>query len=126
MGQHDKEWGALVTLLVDWKEKWWIVVMGVGLDPELTKWSVCLGPAIVLTEKGYKECHWLVVPHQPLWLSLTSPHSIQCLLPSVLSQALPIISALAMPPFGSMVKLGLVPIKVGPLLLSCTMKRNTV
>ena len=26
------------------------------------------GPAIVLTGKGYKEHHWLVVPHQPLQL----------------------------------------------------------
>ena len=38
------------------------MVMGVGLDPELTKWSVHSGPAIILTEKGYKEHHWLVVP----------------------------------------------------------------
>ena len=36
--------------------------MEVGLDPELTKWSVRSGPAIVLTRKGYKEYHWLVVP----------------------------------------------------------------
>ena len=33
-----------------------------GLDPELTKWSVRLGPAMVLTGKGYKEHHWLVIP----------------------------------------------------------------
>ena len=26
------------------------------------------GLAIILTGKGYKEHHWLVVPHQPLWL----------------------------------------------------------
>ena len=37
MGQHDKEWGALVTLLARWKEEWWVAVMGVGLDPELSK-----------------------------------------------------------------------------------------
>ena len=37
MGQYDKEWGKLVTPLADWKEKWWVVVMGVGLDPELSK-----------------------------------------------------------------------------------------
>ena len=37
-------------------------MMGVGLDPELTKWSVRLGPAIVLTGRGYKEHHWLIVP----------------------------------------------------------------
>ena len=36
--------------------------MDVGLDPELTKWSVRSGPAIVLTGKEYKEHHWLVVP----------------------------------------------------------------
>ena len=36
--------------------------MGVGLDPELTKWSVRSGPATVLTRKGYKEHHWLVIP----------------------------------------------------------------
>ena len=35
--------------------------MDVGLDPELTKWSMRSGPAIVLTEEGYKECHWLVI-----------------------------------------------------------------
>ena len=37
-------------------------MMGVGLDPELTKWSMRSGPAMVLTGKGYKEHHWLVVP----------------------------------------------------------------
>ena len=53
MGQADKVWSALVTLLADRTEKWWGSVMGVGLDPELTKWSVRSGPAIVLTGK-----HW--------------------------------------------------------------------
>ena len=43
-------------------EKWWGSVMDVGLIPELTKWSMRSGPAIVLTGKGYKEHHWLVVP----------------------------------------------------------------
>ena len=55
--------------LVDRKEEWWVIVMGVGLDPELTKWSVHSGLANFLTRKGYKEHHWPVVPHQPLWLS---------------------------------------------------------
>ena len=55
-------WGALVTPLVCRTEKWWGSVMNVELDPELTKWSVRLGPAIILTGKGYKEYHWLVVP----------------------------------------------------------------
>ena len=27
----------LVTPLADWKEKWWVTVMKVGLDPELSK-----------------------------------------------------------------------------------------
>ena len=36
--------------------------MDVGLDPELTKWSVRPGPVNILTGKGYKEHHWLVVP----------------------------------------------------------------
>ena len=62
MGQADKVWSALVTPLARRTEKWWGSVMEVGLDPELTKWSVRSGPAIVLTGKGYKEHHWLVVP----------------------------------------------------------------
>ena len=62
MGQDDKGWSALVTPLADRTEKWWGSVMVVGLDPELTKWSVRSGPAMVLTGKGYKEHHWLVVP----------------------------------------------------------------
>ena len=37
MGQDDKEWGTLVMLLVGQKEEWWVMVMGVGLDPELSK-----------------------------------------------------------------------------------------
>ena len=72
MGQHDKEWGELIMPLAGQKEEWWVVVMEVGLDPELTKWSMHLGLAIVLTGKGYKEHHWLVIPHQPLWLSSIS------------------------------------------------------
>ena len=62
MGQADRVWSALVSLLAGQTEEWWVSVMGVGLDPELTKWSVCSGSAIVLTGKGYKEHHWLVVP----------------------------------------------------------------
>ena len=37
MGQDDKEWSTLVTPLAGRKEKWWVMVMGVGLDPELSK-----------------------------------------------------------------------------------------
>ena len=62
MGRADKVWSASVTLLARRTEKWWVSVMDVGLDPELTKWSVRSGPATVLTGKGYKEHHWLVVP----------------------------------------------------------------
>ena len=62
MGRADKVWSALITPLADRTEKWWGSVMDVGLDPELTKWSMRSGPAIVLTGKGYKEHHWLVVP----------------------------------------------------------------
>ena len=43
--------------------------MGVGLDPELTKWSVRSGLVNFLTRRGYKEYHWLVIPHQPPQLS---------------------------------------------------------
>ena len=59
----------LIMLLTDQKEKWWVTVMDVELDPELTKWSMHSGLAIILTGKGYKKYHWLVVPHQPLRLS---------------------------------------------------------
>ena len=30
-------------LLADWKEKWWVTVMDVGLDPELSKMVRVLG-----------------------------------------------------------------------------------
>ena len=55
------------------------MVMDVGLDPELTKWSVRSGPAIVLTRKGYKEHHWLVVP--PSTTSVTSTLIIYLIMP---------------------------------------------
>ena len=52
MGQDDKGWSTLVTPLADRKEEWWVTVMGMGLDPELTKWSMRSGPAIILTGTG--------------------------------------------------------------------------
>ena len=65
-------------LLVRRTEKWWGSVMGVGLDPELTKWSVRSGPAKVLTGKGYKERHWLVVPsiNRLGYLHFSSPNTL--------------------------------------------------
>ena len=101
------------------------MVMGVGLDPELTKWSMRAGPAIVLTRKGYKEHHWLVVPHQPLWLSPLSPYLTKCLLPFIPSLVLPITLGSVMLLSMSIARLGPIPVRVGPLLPSCTMKRNT-
>ena len=74
-------WSALVTLLARQTEKWWGSVMDVGLDPELTKWSVRSDPAIVLTGKGYKEHHWLVIPsinhfsYLPPFIRYTMPSS---------------------------------------------------
>ena len=43
MGQDDKGWSVLVMPLADWKEKWWVTVMEVGLDPELSKMICVLG-----------------------------------------------------------------------------------
>ena len=73
------------------KEKWWVAVTEVGSDPELTKWSMRSGPALILTGKGYKEHHWLVVPHQPLRLSLFAPFnytmpSSSCTIPGTQDQ----------------------------------------
>ena len=55
-------------------------MMEVGLDPELTKWSVHSGSATVLTGKGYKEHHWLVVPPSTTsvisYFSITTAYSI--------------------------------------------------
>ena len=42
MGQDDKGWSALVTPLVDRMEEWWVTVMRVGLDPELSKMARAL------------------------------------------------------------------------------------
>ena len=44
-------------------------------------WSVRSDPANFLTGKGYKEYHWLVVPHQPLRLS-PLPSSLLLPMPS--------------------------------------------
>ena len=43
MGQDDKGWSVLIMPLADQKEMWWVAVMGVGLDPELSKMVRVLG-----------------------------------------------------------------------------------
>ena len=52
MGQDEKGWSALVTLLADWKEEWWVTVMGVGLDPELNKMVRALRSGYCLNREG--------------------------------------------------------------------------
>ena len=52
MGQYDKQWSVLVTLLVGRKEKWWVVVMGVELDPELSKVVCALGSGYCPNREG--------------------------------------------------------------------------
>ena len=89
MGQADKVWSALVTPLANRTEKWWGSVMGVGLDPELTKWSVHPGSAIVLTGKGYKEHHWLVVPPSTIPVISTSPQSALLLIMPMSARTIP-------------------------------------
>ena len=58
MGSDDKGWSALVMLLADRKEKWWVAVMGVGLDPELSKVVCVLGSGYCRSEERRvgKEC----------------------------------------------------------------------
>ena len=72
-------WSALITPLAHRTEEWWGSVLEVGLDPELTKWSVRSGPAIVLTGKGYKEHHWLVVPPSTTLVISYSHHNYHLL-----------------------------------------------
>ena len=112
-------------LLADRMEEWWGSVMDVGLDPELTKWSVRLGPVIVLTGKGYKEHHWLVIPHQPLRLSPIHFTTTQCLPLPVPSPALRTSSESAVVPSESAVKLAPVPMPIGPSPPLCLMKKVT-
>ena len=103
--------------------------MDVGLDPELTKWSVRSGPAIVLTGKGYKERHWLAVPPSttsvisfPTQPTLTLP--CQCLL--VPFRELRMSSVGVVPLFVSGAKPEIVPTPGGPSLPSCSTKRDIV
>ena len=39
-------------LLVHWKEKWWVAVMRVGLDPKLSKVVCALGSGYCPNRKG--------------------------------------------------------------------------
>ena len=52
MGQDDKGWSALVTPLADQKEEWWVAVMEVGLDPELSKMVRAFGSNYYLNWEG--------------------------------------------------------------------------
>ena len=100
--------------------------MGVGLDPELTKWSVRSGPVIVLTKEGYKEYHWLVIPPSTTLVISYITNLTQCLPPSVPFLVLLTILGLVKPLSVFMVRLVLVPIKAAPSPPLCTMKRNIV
>ena len=125
----DKVWSALVTLLARRTEKWWGSVMDVGLDPELTKWSVRSGPAIVLTGKGYKERHWLVVPPSTtpvISSSITTTAFTQiCRCPLVLFPELKISTVGAEPPLGFGVKPGTAPTKEGLSPPLCSTRKVT-
>ena len=107
------------------------MVMGVGLDPELTKWSVRSGLVNFLTGRGYKEHHWLVVPHQPLRLSSHQQYLL-CLLLLIIVP--PPLALFPVPstnwesvglPFRSILKLGTTPLKTALLPRSCITRRST-
>ena len=101
--------------------------MDVELDPELTKWSVRSGPAIVLTGKGYKEHHWLVVPPSTTSVissSLLPPLILPCRCPLALSPEPKINTAGAAPPFVSAVRPETAPMLGGPLLPLCSTKKD--
>ena len=100
--------------------------MDVGLDPELTKWSMCSGPAIVLTGKGYKEHHWLVIP--PSTTSVISPSTSPtltqpCQCPLVPFPAPKISTAGAVPQSTFVAKPAPGPTQVVPSPPLCSMKR---
>ena len=63
--------------------------MDMGLDPELTKWSVHSGPATVLTGKGYKEYHWLVVPPSTTLVISTSINTTAYLIMLMSTRTIP-------------------------------------
>ena len=122
-------WSALVSPLADRTEKWWGSVMDVGLDPELTKWSVRSGPAIVLTGKGYKEHHWLVVPPSTTSVISTFLPSVllsSCPCPLALFQELRMSSVGAVPLFESGARPETVLMPGEPLLPSCSMRKVIV
>ena len=104
--------------------------MDVGLDPELTKWSVRSGPATILSGKGYKECHWLVIPpinHFGYLPSLLLPPlTLPCQCPLALSLEPRTNTVGAVPPFVFAVKQGTVPTLGGPLLPSCSTRKDIV
>ena len=62
-----------------WLSRWSVVGYGdgSGTRPWADKGGLCIWvPVIGLTGKEYKEHYWLVIPHQPLWLSPISTLSL--------------------------------------------------
>ena len=102
--------------------------MEVGLNPELTKWSVRSGPAIVLTGKGYKEHHWLVIPPSTTLVISTStllPLTLPCRCLLAPFRELKTSSAGDVPLFVSGARPETVPMLEGPLLPSCSTRKVT-
>ena len=102
--------------------------MEVGLDPELTKWSVRSGPAIVLTRKGYKEHHWLVIPPSTTLVISTStqpPLTSLCRCPLAPFRVPKTSTVGDVLPFVSGARLAIVPMLGGPLLPLCSTRRVT-
>ena len=126
MGQDDKGWSALVTLLADRKEEWWVTVMGVGLDPELSKVVRVLGSSYCPNWEGIQGTP--LAGRSPSTAPVTSTYTTttQCLLPLALSPALRTNMASVVLLFVSMVKPAIVPTPVGPLPLSCSTRRGIV
>ena len=66
--------------------QWWMW----GWTLSWVRWSIHLGPAIVLTRKGYKEHHWLVVPFINHFCYLSIHHhysmpSSSCTIPGIVN-----------------------------------------
>ena len=124
VGQDDKGWSALVMPLADWTGSgglWW---WEWGWTLSWVRWSVRSDPAIVLTRKGYKEHHWLVIPPSTTLVIPSHITTTKCLPLLILSAALSTILVSAAPLSVFAAKLAIVQMLVGPLLLSCSMRRS--